>query len=161
VRNAAVLVKNHHGRASFKEAEDLDTKYSLLFGTITGALIGLSGGPAGALVGATTGAIAGTVVAHRIHMGFPIEYLRELEQDLKPDSSATVALVKNLWAERAVKALDEFKGRLFRQALTDEIVSHLIATTSTNPALRPVNELSAPRNEQQASPDLSFVIKHE
>jgi len=161
VRNAAVLVKDHHGEASFKEVEDLDTRYSALFGTIAGALIGLLGGPAGVLVGAGAGAVAGTVAAHKIHMGFPIEYLRELEQDLKPGNSAIVILVKNLWAEKAVKALAEFKGRLFQQALTDEVVSHLIATANTNPALEPANELSAPRNEQQASPDLSFAIRHE
>jgi len=113
------------------------------------------------LVGAASGAVAGTVAAHKIHMGFPIEYLRELEQDLKPGNSAIVILVKNLWAEKAVKALAEFKGRLFQQALTDEVVSHLIATANTNPALEPANELSAPRNEQQASPDLSFAIRHE
>jgi uncharacterized membrane protein len=82
------------------------------------------------LVGAAAGAVTGTVGAHRIHLGAPIEFFEELEDDLKPGSSAIVMLVNNLWSDRVIEALERFEGRLYRQALTDEIVAHLAAAAN-------------------------------
>jgi uncharacterized membrane protein/uncharacterized protein YrrD len=126
VRNASVLKKDNSGKAFFKGTEDVNAQHAALFGAIAGSLLGLVGGPAGALLGAAGGAITGSLGARRIHLGAPTGFFEELEKDLKPGNSAIVLLVKNSQADRVIEALERFRGRLFRQALTDQTVAHLI-----------------------------------
>jgi uncharacterized membrane protein/sporulation protein YlmC with PRC-barrel domain len=129
VGNATVLVKDHHGRASLKETEDVDAEHGALFGAIAGGLIGLVSGPGGAIVGAASGAVTGGAVARGIDMGFPDEYLKNLQQGLQPGCSAIVALVKHEWVEEVTEALAEFEGQLFQRTLTEEAMEWLAAAT--------------------------------
>src|SRR5512136_2730651 len=86
ILNAAVLVKNKDGKTSLTETEDVDAKHGALFGAITGSLVGLLGGPGGVVVGAAAGAATGGVTARAMDMGFPDEYMRDLQQALRPGS---------------------------------------------------------------------------
>jgi uncharacterized membrane protein len=127
VLNAAVIVMDENGKATFKETQDVDAKRGTLFGALAGGLIGLLGGPVGAVVGAAAGAAAGGVAARQIDMGFSDEYLREIQESLQPGSSALIALVEHEWIERVVAELARFEGKLFRQTLKDEIAAQLAA----------------------------------
>jgi uncharacterized membrane protein len=127
ILNAAVLVKNKDGKTSLTETEDMDVKHGALFGAITGGLVGLLGGPSGVIVGAAAGAATGGVAARVMDMGFPDEYMRDLQQGLRPGSSAIVALVEDNWVERFAEAVEEYGGQLFRQALKAEIAAQLTA----------------------------------
>ena len=117
VLNAAVLVKDKKGKVSVKETEDVDAKHGALFGAITGGLIGLFGGAPGVVVGAVAGAGTGGVAAKLIDLGFPREFLRDLQGRLQPGSSALVALVEPTWIDRVVKELADLGGQLFRYTL--------------------------------------------
>lgn len=128
VLNAAVLVMDEDGKAKLRETEDVDAKRGALFGAIAGGLVGLLGGPAGVIVGAATGAVTGGVAAHTIDMGFSDEYLREIQESLKPGSSALIALVEHEWVERVIAELNEYEGTLFRKALKADIAAQLAAS---------------------------------
>jgi uncharacterized membrane protein len=123
--NAAVLARDEKGRTKLKETEDVDAKRGALFGALVGGLLGLLGGPAGAVIGAAAGAATGSAGAHFIDMGFSNKYLKEIQEELPPASSAIVALVEHEWVARMEEELDRYEGRLFRQALKADIADQL------------------------------------
>ena len=134
VLNAAVLVRGADGKDTWKETEDVDAKRGALFGAVAGGLIGLLGGPAGMIVGAAAGAAAGGVAAHKIDMGFSDEYLKDIQESLKPNSSALIALVEHEWVEKVIQELEEHEGKLFRQALKADIAAQIAAFDSDKAA---------------------------
>jgi uncharacterized membrane protein len=123
VLNIAVLVKDEEGKTSVSESQDVDSKHGALFGAITGGLVGLLGGPIGVAVGAAAGAAAGGLVAGRIDMGFPDEYLEQLEEGLQPGSSALVILVDGETVDEAVERLAVFDSQILRQSLSDDMMA--------------------------------------
>lgn len=125
VLNIAVLVKDEEGKASVSESQDVDPRHGALFGAITGGLVGLLGGPIGVAVGAAAGAAAGGLAAGRIDMGFPDEYLEQLEEGLQPGSSALVILVDGETVDEAVERLAVFEGQILRQSLSDDLMAQL------------------------------------
>jgi uncharacterized membrane protein len=128
VLNAAVLVMDKDGNARLSETEDVNARRGALFGAIAGGLIGLLGGPAGVIAGAAAGAATGGVAAHKIDMGFSDEYLKELQESLRPGSSALIALVEHEWVEGVIAELKEYEGTLFRKALKADIATQLAAS---------------------------------
>jgi uncharacterized membrane protein len=128
--NAAVLVRHENGRTSLRETEDVRAGRGALFGALAGGLIGLLGGPAGVIVGAAAGAATGSVAASAIDMGFADQYLKDIQEGLKPGTSAIIALVEHEWVERVIQELDQLEGQLFRQEIKAEIAAQLEATES-------------------------------
>jgi uncharacterized membrane protein len=113
VFNAAVLVKDKQGKVSIKETENVDAKHGALFGAITGGLIGLVAGTPGMIIGAVAGAGTGGVAARLLDLGFPREYLRDLQDSLQPGSAALVTMIEPSWIDGVVKDLAQWGGRLF------------------------------------------------
>ncbi|HET91528.1 MAG TPA: DUF1269 domain-containing protein [Chloroflexi bacterium] len=134
ILNAAVLVTQEDGQFRLRETEDVDARRGALFGAVVGGLVGLLGGPAGVIVGAAAGAATGGVAAHRIDMGFSEEYLREIQTSLEPGSSALIALVEHEWVDRVIEELEQYEGRLFRQAIQADIAAQLAASQSSQEA---------------------------
>jgi uncharacterized membrane protein/sporulation protein YlmC with PRC-barrel domain len=126
VVNLAVLIKDKEGEITIRETEDVESKEGTVFGAIAGGVVGLIGGPVGVIIGAAAGALTGRAVAKRIDMGLPDAYLQEVQKNLKAESSAIVVLIENHWAEKAVNAVEPVGGKLFRYALTDDVVSKFI-----------------------------------
>ena len=60
-------------------------------------------------------------------MGFSDDALQALQQALPPGGSALVVLVEQLWLEKVLAALAEFRGERLQQTLTDEMVRRLLA----------------------------------
>ena len=125
VLNAAMLVKDADGKTSLKELVDVGAGHGALFGAITGGVIGLVGGPIGVVVGAAAGVATGGIAARKIDMGFPDEYLQKLQDHLRPDSSAIVALVKKEGIDKVTSALSTFKGQLLQQEVTEDLAGKL------------------------------------
>lgn len=132
VMNAATLVKDEEGEVSLSEMDDIDPRRGAIFGAVTGGLVGLLGGPVGVVVGAAAGAAAGRAAARRIDMGFSNKYLKAVQDRLQPGSSALIALVEHEWRETVASELGRFGGQLFRQALTDEIISQYLQEPQEN-----------------------------
>ncbi len=125
VVNAAVMKKDMDGKITLKETQDVDSKRGALFGAIAGGIVGLLGGPVGVVVGAAAGAATGGVAAHKMDMGFPDDTLQELQEALKPGSSAILALIEHEWVERLTQELEKLGAALFKQVLKDEITTQL------------------------------------
>ncbi len=124
IANAAVLVKTKAGHAIIRETEDVRAPAGAVFGAIVGGLVGLLGGPAGVIVGAAAGAATGGLAAHEIDMGFVNKNLEHMEALLPAGSSAIIALVTLDWVERVVNALESLDARLWRQALSEDVLHH-------------------------------------
>lgn len=122
--NAAVLVRDEKGRPFVKETEDVDTGHGAVFGAIVGGLVGLLGGPAGAVVGAAAGAATGGMAAHGIDAGFYDEMLEELEEHLRPGTSAVVAVVEQKWADRLYGEFEKLGAKLCRRTLKSEVFEY-------------------------------------
>ena len=130
--NAAILKKDINGKVSLEETEDIRPGKGAVFGAIAGGLIGLLGGSLGVVVGATVGAATGSLAAGKIDMGFPDETLKELQETLKPNSSAILALIQYQWVDRVLVELDKYEVTLFRQSLKDELATQLSGEQSTS-----------------------------
>ena len=127
ILNAATLTKDADGKSSIKEIEDIDKGQGTLFGAVTGGIVGLLGGPIGVIVGAAAGAAAGRSAANWIDMGFPDEYLKKMEAELKAGTSALIVLTKTAAADNVSATLADFGGAPLRQNLTESMVASLAA----------------------------------
>jgi uncharacterized membrane protein len=123
--NAAIMTKDAKGKISVKETKDVDAKHGAVFGAIVGGLLGLLGGPVGVVVGAAAGAATGGVAANTIDMGFSNDQLRDLQETLKPGSSAILALIQHEWVDRVVAEMEQFGAELYHQALKAEMAAQL------------------------------------
>lgn len=128
IRNAAVVIKDEDGKATFSETQDVDSKHGRIFGAVAGGLIGLIGGPAGVIVGALAGAATGGIVAKHVDMGFSDEFLGKLEELLQPGSSSLLVLTEFQHADRVGEILGHSSNVVLRHTLADEIVSQLLQT---------------------------------
>lgn len=123
--NAAVMTKDAAGKVSIRETQDVSSGKGALFGAVAGGLVGLLGGPLGVIIGAAAGAATGGVAANKIDMGFPDDMLAELQDTLKPNSSAILALIQHQWVDRLMEELEKAGATLFRQTLKDELAAQL------------------------------------
>jgi uncharacterized membrane protein len=143
VLNVALLIRYNDGRTLVKDIQDVGLGRGALFGAITGGLIGLVGGPVGAVIGAVAGATAGGVAAHAIDRGFPNQYLKELQANLKPGSSALIILVEQEWSDRVTNVLARFDGRVIRHILKEELAAYLAAVGALDSDTTPAAEMPA------------------
>jgi uncharacterized membrane protein len=60
-------------------------------------------------------------------MGFPDEFLKNLQESLTPDSSAILVLVESSAAGQLSESLDELGGEEFTHSLSDQIVEQILA----------------------------------
>jgi uncharacterized membrane protein len=121
----ALLTKETDGKASLREMGDVDRRHGALFGALTGGLTGLLGGPVGAIVGAAAGAATGRAVAGRIDLGFPDQFLEELQKKARPGTVLLVALVEGSSVDKVAGAMSTSRGSLTRVAVTDEILAQI------------------------------------
>ncbi len=125
VVNGAVLVKDEAGNVTTHEPGDLKAPGGAVIGAVAGMLLGLLAGPVGAVVGGVVGAAGGGVAAGLHDAGFRDDDLGAIEQDMAPGSSALVALVERRWAEDVMRLVNQARGTIVRQALTDAMVDTL------------------------------------
>ncbi|HEX9038199.1 MAG TPA: DUF1269 domain-containing protein [Ktedonobacterales bacterium] len=129
LRNAAIIRRNASGEITITETRDFSDKQGAIAGALAGGLIGLLRGHA--LAGAAIGAAGGFGAAKVVDLGFPDEYLRNLGQQLKPGSSAIVAVVTFTNVDRAMATLDQFSGgTIMRQTLAPEVAQKLAAAVT-------------------------------
>src|SRR5512145_3045632 len=94
IDNAAVLRKGQNGKLHIKETADMGGGKGAALGGVTGAAIGLIAGPT-LLVPAAVGALVGGLTAKLRDSGFSDERLKTLGENLKPGSSAIIAVVEH------------------------------------------------------------------
>lgn len=127
--NAAVLRKDANGKLHIKETANIGGKTAAL-GGVAGAAIGLIAGPAlivPAAVGALIGGLAGKLKDH----GFKDERLKMLGENMKPGSSAIVAVVEHTWVAQVQNAIAEAGADAMTAALGADIAAQLEAGHET------------------------------
>jgi len=126
IENAAVLHKDEKGKLHIQETADMGGKKGAALGGVAGAAIGLIAGPA-LLVPVAVGALVGGLTAKLRDSGFSDERLKTLGENLKPGSSAIVAVVEHRWVADVEKALEEASTDAMTAALGADIAEQLEA----------------------------------
>jgi len=136
LEDAAVVVKDEHGKIKLKQAVNL-TSAGAASGGFWGLLIGiLFFNPLlGAAVGAASGALAGAFT----DIGVDDNFIRELGETLQPKSSALFVLVRKVTPDKVLEEVGKFGGKVLRTSLTKDEESQL-QTVLDNRGLNPVAE---------------------
>lgn len=134
LEDAAVVVKDEHGKIKLKQAVNL-TSAGAASGGFWGVLIGiLFFNPLlGAAVGAASGALAGAFT----DIGVDDNFIRELGETLQPKSSALFVLVRKVTPDKVLDEVSKFGGKVLRTSLTKDEESQLQAVLD-NRGLNPV-----------------------
>lgn len=126
IQNAAVLRKDEKGKLHIQETADLGGGKGATLGGVAGAAIGLIAGPA-LLVPAAVGALVGGLTAKLRDSGFSDDRLKTLGENLKPGSSAIIAVVEHKWVAEVEKAMAEAGADAVTAALGADIATQLEA----------------------------------
>jgi uncharacterized membrane protein len=106
VEDAAVIDKEMDGTIRVDDKEDVNAGRGALVGALSGALVGLLAGPGGAIVGAAAGAVTGGAAASVLDLGMDKNAVERLKSELKPGTSALVAVIEDKWAPRLAETMD-------------------------------------------------------
>ena len=126
IENAAVLHKDEKGKLHIRETADTGGGKGAALGGVAGAAIGLIAGPA-LLVPAAVGALIGGLTAKLRDSGFSDERLKAIGDNLKPGTSAIIAVVEHRWVAEVEKAMAEANADIMTTALGADIATQLEA----------------------------------
>jgi len=124
-KDACVVVRSPDGEVHLHQAVPLVKRGALaggssgaLWGTLIGLLFlnPLAGMAIGAAAGAASGALAGKLSDY----GIPDDFIKELGNTIKPNSSALFLLVQKVTADKVLPRMAEFKGHVLKTSLSDE-----------------------------------------
>jgi uncharacterized membrane protein len=115
-RNAVVLIRGKAGQVFVFETGNVDPRHGALLGVIVGLLAELLGG-----------SNAERVASQALSMGFPEDHVPALQASLRPGGSALVLLIEMEEFEGTLDLLTTFQGRVWRQALADDLLAQLTA----------------------------------
>src|SRR5215467_1676214 len=90
-------------------------------GAVVGGAIGLLGGPVGVLWLAAAGGALGGVAGHFAGRSIPPADLKQIGEQLQPNSSAFLALVEDTDAEAVVNSMAGYKANVVTVTLEDEL----------------------------------------
>ncbi len=125
IENAAILRKDHDSKLHVRDVKDMTGTRGAVLGGVTGAVVGVIAGPVGwvALGGATIGGL----VAKLKDGGFDNSRLEQWGDQLKPGTSAIVAVVDHIWVRDVEVALKEAARDVMTLEIGKEIAGQLEA----------------------------------
>lgn len=134
--DAVIAVRRPDGEVDLRQSVNLvgiSAAGGGLWGSLWGALVGmlflnpLVGFAIGAAVGAGSGALAGKLNDY----GINDDFMRNLSQALKPNTSALFVLIRKVQPEKVLNELSRFRGHVLRSSLSPEQESRLQAALSS------------------------------
>jgi uncharacterized membrane protein len=126
IDNAAVLHKDQKGKLHISETADMGGKKGATLGGVAGAAVGLIAGPA-LLVPAAVGALVGGLAAKLRDSGFSDARLKALGENLKPGTSAIVAVVEHTWVAQVEAEMAKAGADMVTAAIGADISQQLEA----------------------------------
>lgn len=119
MEDVVVVTKDEHGKVKLHQAVNL-TAAGAMGGTFWGLLIGMIflNPILGAAVGAGAGALSGALT----DIGIDDNFMKQLGESFKPDTSALFVLVRKATPDKVLAGLEPFKGkgRILRTSLTKD-----------------------------------------
>jgi uncharacterized membrane protein len=106
-------------------------------GAVIGGLLGLIGGPAGLLAWAVAGGVIGGFAGHYAGRVIPKEDLEELAAEMKPNTSAILAIIEDKEYEALVASMTPYKGQVVTLTVGDEAcgeIAQAVAVDAQIPA---------------------------
>lgn len=119
IEDAAVAVKGQDGTIRIRQTLEGSLKTSsVATGGLWGVLVGfLFGGP---LLGGLVGAGISWLVGRRIDIGISNDFITKVSEQLQPNRSALLLLVKDTPVDVLAETLNAQGGRLFSTTFSDE-----------------------------------------
>src|SRR6185312_6010469 len=124
IRNAAVLWKDDKGKLHFKETADMRGGKGAVVGGVIGGVVGLIFPPS-ILASAAVGAAVGGFSAKLHDAGFPDDRLREVGKGLKPNTSALIAVIEDVWVREVEAELKQYGADVVTEAVRADIAAQL------------------------------------
>jgi uncharacterized membrane protein len=125
LEDAVLAIRRSDGKTRLKQSVNLTGVSAAsggLWGALWGTLVGLIflnplvGFAIGTMVGAGTGALAGALTDY----GIDDDFVRQLAQTLRPNTSAIFILVRKMQPEKVLSELARFRGHVLRTSLSPE-----------------------------------------
>lgn len=120
--DSAVVVKDEGGKIHVKN--ELDRGVTI--GAVGGGLLGLLiGGIFFPVAGLLVGAIAGGLIGSSADLGIQKQFVKQVEEDLKPGTSAIFFVVRDANPDVALAALKPYKGNVYHTSFPPEAEEEL------------------------------------
>jgi uncharacterized membrane protein len=117
MEDVVVVTKNDKGKVKLHQAVNL-TAAGAAGGTFWGMLIGMIF--LSPIMGAAVGAGAGALSGKYSDIGISDEFMKELGETFKNDTSALFVLVRKVTPDKVLEALKGFKGKVLKTSLTKD-----------------------------------------
>ena len=115
MEDVVVVTKDQEGKVNLHQASNL-TAAGAVGGGFWGMLIGMIF--LNPLLGAAVGAGAGAISGKLSDIGISDNFMKELGETLKPDTSALFVLVRKATPDKVLERLKQFKGKVIKTSLT-------------------------------------------
>jgi uncharacterized membrane protein len=117
MEDVVVVTKNDKGKVKLHQAVNL-TAAGAVGGAFWGMLIGMIF--LNPLVGAAVGAGAGALSGKLRDIGISDNFMKELAEALRNDTSALFVLVRKVTPDKVLEGLKGFKGKVLKTSLTKD-----------------------------------------
>jgi uncharacterized membrane protein len=121
IRDAAVVTRDAEGKTKVHNEIDGDVKIGAGVGAVVGLLLSFSF----PLLGLALGVGGGALVGKLADRGLDSSFVREVEAELQPGSSALAVVLSDVSPEGLRAALEPFKGRVYETTLAPELADQL------------------------------------
>jgi len=115
--DSAIVVKDEDGKVHLKNEVDRGVKIGAVGGSMLGLLLASVFFPIGGLV---LGALGGALVGKLADTGVSQKFVKEVSDEMQPDSSAIFFIVRGDDPNPTVAALREYKGKVLQTTLPEE-----------------------------------------
>jgi uncharacterized membrane protein len=120
--DSAVVVKDTEGKTHVKNEMDRGT----VIGAVGGGLLGLLiGGIFFPVAGLLIGAVAGGLIGKTADLGIDQKFVKQVSEDLGPNTSALFFIVRGGNPEVALAALRPYKGNVYHTSFPPEAEKEL------------------------------------
>lgn len=133
IANAVVEV-DEKGKAHVHEAGH--GGWGTAAGAVGGGLLGLIGGPAGLLIWAVAGGVIGGLAGKYGGRAIPASDLKKLAEQMKPNSSAILAMVEDKASEELITSMKGYNAQVVTMTVGDEAsgeIAQAVAADVTTP----------------------------
>lgn len=120
--DAAVVVKDEDGKIHVKDETDRGVKIGAVGGGLLGLLLAGVFFPIGGLV---IGAVGGALVGKTLDTGIDKKFIKDVEEQLQPGTSALFVIVRDAEPDVAVAALRPYKGTVLQTSFPPEAEEEL------------------------------------